>query len=49
MILKKYNIIRGYNAGFLKDHYPKWIWQELLHTQDPNHGVTKQNDCWVQV
>ena len=42
------NIIRDYNVGFLKDHYPKWTWQELLNTEDPNHGVTKQDDYRVQ-
>ena len=26
------SLLRKYNAGFLKDCYPKWTWQELLHT-----------------
>ena len=38
------NLVREYNARFLKDHYPKWIWQELLHTEDPNRGVTQQDE-----
>ena len=37
-------ILREYNAAFLKDHYPKWTLQQLLHTEDPDRGVTPQDD-----
>ena len=42
------NFLRRYNATFLKDHIPKWTWQELLHTEDPERGVTKQDDYRLQ-
>ena len=38
------NLMRKYNAGFLKDHIPKWTCQELLHTEDPNRGVAQQDE-----
>ena len=34
------SLMREYNSGFLKDHYLKWTWQELLHIEDPNRSVT---------
>ena len=40
--------LHRYNATFLKDHIPKWTWQELLHTEDPERGVTKQDDYRLQ-
>ena len=42
------SLLRKYNAGFRKDHYAKWTWQESLHTEDPNGGVTPQNHYRLQ-
>ena len=42
------SLMREHNTGFLKGHYPKWTWQELLHTEDPNCGVTPQYDYRLQ-
>ena len=42
------SLLRKYNTGFVEDHYPKWTWQQLLHTEDPNHGVTKEVDYRLQ-
>lgn len=38
------NVMNKYGAFFLKDHIPKWTWQELWKTVNPEKGVTKSDD-----
>ena len=40
--------MREYNAGFFKDHYPKWTYQELLQSENPNKGATPQDNYRLQ-
>lgn len=42
------SLLKKYNAGLIKDHYPKYTWQELLHTEDPNIGVSPLDDYRLQ-
>ena len=33
-----FSILNTFNANFLKDHYPKWTWQEILHYKNEHLG-----------
>ena len=33
-----FSILNTFNANFLKDHYPEWTWQEILHYKNLHLG-----------
>lgn len=44
------NVMNKYDATFLEtqDEAPKWTWQEVEHTEEPEHSNTKWKGILIQ-